>query len=165
MRHIQLFEEHITGSRIDKIYHVSRSPISQISSSPMWFSLTLENALGFFDSALMEGPAHLYEATLSPDAQIATDPEEALEEQGIDSEEYLATIVSNPSSDEVMALEGTQMLLSQGFNGMIYPDYDMWDTDRDVDTLLIFTPEQSIKNFREIDGPSLHAKHISQNPK
>jgi hypothetical protein len=166
MRHIRSYQELFEAESGRQVYHVSRTPISAIGTTPMFFSLSLRDALGFFESALMDGlGAVLYSARISPTAKIAEDPESVLSDSGIDVDAYMAEIVSNPSSDEVMALGGTQLLLSQGFNGMIYPDYDMWDTDRDVDTLLIFTPEQSIKGFREIDGPSLHAKHISQNPK
>jgi hypothetical protein len=47
------------------------------------------------------------------------------------------------------------MLLSLGFAGMIYPEYDMFDTDEDTEALLIFRPQGLITDLTDLDGEAL----------
>jgi hypothetical protein len=156
MRHIRSYQELFETESGRQVYHVSRKPISAIGTTPMFFSLSLRDALGFFESALMDGlGAVLYSARISPTAKIAEDPESVLSDRGIDPDAYMAEIVANPSAESIMSLEGTEMLLSLGFAGMIYPEYDMFDTDEDTEALLIFRPQGLITDLTDLDGEAL----------
>ena len=156
MRHIRSYQELFETESGRQVYHVSRKPISAIGTTPMFFSLSLRDALGFFESALMDGlGAVLYSARISPTAKIAEDPESVLSDSGIDADAYMAEIAANPSAESIMSLEGTEMLLSLGFSGMIYPEYDMFDTDEDTEALLIFRPQGLITDLTDLDGEAL----------
>jgi len=156
MRHIRSYQELFEAESGRQVYHVSRKPISAIGTTPMFFSLSLRDALGFFESALMDGlGAVLYSSWISPTAKIAEDPESVLSDSGIDADAYMAEIAANPSAESIMSLEGTEMLLSLGFSGMIYPEYDMFDTDEDTEALLIFRPQGLITDLTALDGEAL----------
>jgi hypothetical protein len=49
-----------------------------------------------------------------------------------------------------MSLDGTKLLMNNGYSGIIYPDYDPSDSNEDIDTLIIFNPRKTVTGFRLI---------------
>jgi len=47
-----------------------------------------------------------------------------------------------------MKLEGTKLLIKNGFVGAVYVDYDPRDFQQDLDALIIFNAKKSVKGWK-----------------
>ena len=149
-----LFERMDDDSFIpNKVYHNSPIRINLLSDQPMWFSLDRKYGEEYFNNRLFDGgQSYLYEGTIKTEIpHIYSDYITHLfTENGIDQEEWIIDIVGNPDSEEVMSMEGTKLLINSGYSGIVYPDYDPFDSDNDVDTLIIFNPKKTLTEFKLI---------------
>jgi hypothetical protein len=131
------------------VYHNSPSKISEFITRPLWASLDLEQALAFYDNAVETiGESYIYEIVVK--GNFNWDPDAMLEENGIDSYEYLADITSNPTEEELLSFPGTKLFLSKGLDGIIHSDYDQWDPSHDIDVILIFDPKKTFISVKEV---------------
>lgn len=149
-----LFENSNDGGFIpNKVYHNSPVIIDNLGESPMWFSLDIKYGEEYFNNRIFDsGESYLYEGIVRCRIpHIYSDTISNLfSDSGIDVEDWIANIVGNPESDEVLSLDGTILLIENGYQGIVHPDYDPFDTNNDVDTLLIFNPNKTVKDFRLI---------------
>lgn len=149
-----LFESNDDGGFIpNKVYHNSPVIINILGESPMWFSLDLEHGKEYYNNMIFDrGESYLYEGIIKDQIpHIYSDTVSNLfSDKGIDTEDWIADIVGNPDEEEVMSLEGTKLLIENGYSGIVHPDYDPFDPDNDIDTLLIFNPRKTVTGFRLI---------------
>lgn len=148
----------VSPTRI-KVWHNSPVRITSILERPIWFSLSERDGLGYWYSREFDGgESHLYSAEVTGRFVDITDIEDHLEDAGYVVDDLIADIVSNPDEDEVMEIPGVVHLASLGWDGVIYPDYDQWDTQEDTDALLVFSPKGKIRNFTEVTDVRSKAK-------
>jgi len=139
--------EKVTG----KVYHVAGEPIKALNNRPMWFALEKEHSDdGWYANMIENGGAYQYSAKISGKiCDVFEDRIQKLfQDNGLDTGEWETEIVSNPSAEEVMKLEGTKLLIKNGFVGAIYVDYDPRDFQEDLDALIIFDAKKSIKGWK-----------------
>lgn len=138
------------------VFHNSPSPIKEIINRPIWASLELEEALGFYDNALMDvGQSFLYRMVIKGNFIYEDYTEEIFEENGLDYDDYVADLTSNPTMDEILNYEGTKLLLKNGYDGIIHSDYYVWDPQDSVETILIFRPKDVLISFDLIGDASV----------
>jgi hypothetical protein len=149
-----LFESKDDGGFVpNTVYHNSPSIINNLTESPMWFSLDLKNGEEYYNNRMFDSDeSYLYEGIVKDQIpHIYSDSIVNLfNDGGIDIEEWIGDIVSNPDEEEVMSLDGTKLLMNNGYSGIIYPDYDPSDSNKDIDTLIIFNPRKTVTGFRLI---------------
>ena len=154
MKHIKLFEQYVRNNKIaSKVYHVSTSPIVKVGSDPMWFALEKSHSDdGWFKNSERQGNAFQYEAVISGKIAYVGDADvsEIFYNVNEDVNDWIFDILANPTSDEVMKLKGTKALISAGYAGIVYPDYDPRDFQKDLDALIVFNPKKTVKNFKLI---------------
>jgi hypothetical protein len=159
MIHIQAYENFLfenmddNGSIPNKVYHNSPSIINELGESPMWFSLDLETGKEYYNNMIFDGGvSYLYEGTVNEKIPnlYSNNIIELFRSRDIDINDWIADIVGNPSEDEVMSLEGTSVLIENGYAGIIHPDYDPADPQMDIEVLLIFNPKKSVTGFKLI---------------
>ena len=139
--------EKVTG----KVYHVAGEPIKALNNRPMWFALEKEHSDdGWYANMIENGGAYQYSAKISGNiCDVFEDRIQKLfKDNGLDTQEWETEIVGNPSAEEVMKLEGTKLLIKNGFAGAIYVDYDPRDFQQDLDALIIFDAKKSVKNWK-----------------
>ena len=134
----------------DKVYHVAGEPIKALNNRPMWFALEQEHSDdGWYANMIENGGAHQYSAKIS--GKICDVFEDRIQklfkDNGLDTQEWEIEIVGNPSADQVMKLEGTKLLIKNGFVGAVYADYDPRDFQQDLDALIIFDAKKSVKGW------------------
>jgi hypothetical protein len=149
-----LFESTDDGGFIpNNVYHNSPVAINILGESPMWFSLDLEHGNEYYNNMIFDrGESYLYEGVVRDTIpHIYSDVISNLfSDNGIDTEDWIGSIVGNPDEEEVMSLDGTKILMENNYSGIVYPDYDPFDPSDDVDTLLIFNPKKTVSGFRLI---------------
>lgn len=119
----------------------------------MWFTLNIEDGLGFYDNRLMDGEeSFLYSGNANGNFADMETLEKLFNVAKLDLGDYIAEIVGNPDEEDVMDLEGTDLVISKGYDGIIYPDYNPWDSQEDIDVILIFKPKGIVSNFAPIQG-------------
>jgi len=139
--------EKVTG----KVYHVAGEPIKTLNNRPMWFALEKEHSDdGWYANMIENGGAYQYSAKIS--GKICNVFEDRIQklfqDNGLDVGEWETEIIGNPSAEEVMKLEGTKLLIKNGFAGAIYVDYDPRDFQEDLDALIIFNAKKSVKGWK-----------------
>lgn len=161
MKHIKLFEQFITEKYLSGntvkglVYHASSVDIKRLTADPMWFALEKSHSdKGWFSNIIDDGrdEAYQYEGKIQGKICDVTDEkiEMLFQNNGLDVEDWVIDIVSNPYAAEVMKLEGTQFLIKNGFVGAIYSDYDPRDFQADLEALIIFNPLKSVKGWKLI---------------
>ena len=162
MKHIKLFEEfvnevnyqspYIKNEKVTgKVYHVAGEPIKALNNRPMWFALEKEHSDdGWYANMIENGGAYQYSAKINGKiCDVFEDRIQKLfQDNGLDTGEWETEIISNPSADEVMKLEGTKLLIKNGFAGAIYVDYDPRDFQENLDALIIFDAKKSVKSWK-----------------
>ena len=153
MKHIKLFENFIESDLSSKysnfsggpIWHVSSVPIEQLlPNQPLWFALEYDHSLaGWYQNSLDEnGSAYLYEAQVSGKLAVQDDPQvtELFEKAGLSIEDdyIVEVLVQNPTAEEVLEADGTKLLQSAGYTGLIYYDYDPRDFNNDLEAIIVF---------------------------
>lgn len=153
MRYVKLFEEF---SMPKAVYHNSGEKVPVLTDRPMWFSLTLEMGLGYFDNMMMDtDESYLYKATLQKDLKILEDEKEIekfFSDNDLDFNDWVTDVVGNPDQEDLLDLEGTKTLIEAGYDGVVYPDYNPWDPSEDVETLILFNPKKSLASWNEMNG-------------
>jgi hypothetical protein len=96
------------------------------------------------------GESYLYEIVVK--GNFEWDIDTTLEENGIDSYEYLADITSNPSEEELLSYPGTKLFIDKGFDGIIHSDYYQWDPSQDTEVILIFNPIKSFVSVKLMEN-------------
>lgn len=161
MKHIKLFEQFITEKYLSGntvkglVYHASSVEIKRLTSDPMWFALEKSHSdKGWFSNIIDDGrdEAYQYEGKIQGKICDVTDEkiETLFQNNGLDVEDWVIEIVSNPSADDVIGLGGTKFLIKNGFVGAIYSDYDPRDFQADLEALIIFNPLKSVKGWKLI---------------
>lgn len=146
-----------------KVWHNSPIRITSILDRPIWFSLTQHDGLGYWYSREFDdGESHLYSAEVTGRFVDILDIADHLEESGYDVNDLIADIASNPDEDEVMKIPGVAHLASLGWDGVIYPDYNQWNTQEDTDALLVFSPGGKIGSFAEVVDTRGKAKEAAE---
>lgn len=155
MKHIKLFESFIESGLPDKYSNFSGGPIWHVSSvqitellpnQPLWFALEYDHSLaGWYQNSLDEnGSAYLYEARVSGKIAVQGDPQvtELFEQAGLSLEDdyVVDVLVQNPTAEEVLESDGTKLLQSAGYTGLIYYDYDPRDFNNDLEAIIVFDP-------------------------
>jgi len=143
--------EKVTG----KIYHVAGNPIKSLNNRPMWFALEKEHSDdGWYANMLEYGAAYQYSAKASGKyCDVFEDRIQKLfKDNGLNTEEWETEIVSNPSAEDVMKLEGTKLLIKNGFDGAIYVDYDPRDSQSDLDALIVFNASKNVKGWKLVQS-------------
>jgi hypothetical protein len=139
------------------LWHVSKSKITSLGKTPMFFALEKEHSLGWYKSAFEDGAykVYMYKATLKPDVNIVS-YKELKQILAIHDDGYINMILSNPTSSEILNDEITKAAIKNGIDGIIYFDYDPRDFNNDLEAVLLFNPKQSISSFKSespIDKP------------
>ena len=162
MKPVKLFEQfvneenyqssYIKNEKVtNKVYHVAGEPIKSLNNRPMWFALEKEHSDdGWYANMISNGGAYQYSAKINGKiCDVFEDRiQELFQENGLDTREWEVAIVSNPTSDEVMKLEGTKLLIKNGFAGAIYVDYDPRNFQEDLDALIVFDAKKNVKNWK-----------------
>jgi hypothetical protein len=162
MKHIKLFEQFVNeagnkspyirnGKVAGKVYHVAGTPIKALTSDPMWFALEKEHSDdGWYKNTLEYGEAYQYSAKIRGKVGyiFERDIEKLFEDNDIDADDWMIEIVGNPDAEYVMALEGTKLLIKNGYDGIVYPDYDPRDFQADLDALIVFNAKKNVKSWK-----------------
>lgn len=162
MKHIKLFEQFVNEENYQspyiknekvtgKVYHVAGEPIRALNTRPMWFALEKEHSDdGWYANMIENGGAYQYSAKISGNiCDVFEDRIQKLfQDNGLDVDEWMNEIVGNPSAEIVMGLDGTKLLIKNGFAGAIYSDYDPRDFQEDLDALIIFNAKKSVKSWK-----------------
>jgi len=139
MRFIKTYES-LTSKDALTVYHNSSSPINKIVNRPIWAALDMRDAMCYYKNMINEiGESYLYEIKIEGNF-FNDDLEIFLHEGGIDYYEFLADLTANPSSEEILQLEGVKLLINKGYDGLIHEDYDPCDNSKDTNVILIFDP-------------------------
>jgi hypothetical protein len=158
---VKLFED-FSNQETLTIYHNSPAKIEKFISRPIWASLELDHALAFYDNSMETiGESYIYEIVVR--GTFDWDSDNTLEENGIDSYDYLADITGNPSEEELLSYPGTQLFISKGFDGIIHSDYDQWDPSQDTEVILIFDPIKTFVSVKEIKDANKLLKNYKKN--
>ena len=147
IREALLLEQAPTG----KIYHMANVPIPSLSSRPMWFWMEEELGHILYDRNQQEGrDTYLYEANVAGNIADTSDQEikDLFEQNGVI--DFVGELASNPSEDEVLAFDGTKVLLENGYDGLIFWDYHPGDSQQDAKALIIFNTAKSVSNWKRI---------------
>lgn len=134
-----------------RVFHTSYDPIPTLSDRPMWFSLSEPEALGWHEQSIrMGGRAITYEAEVIGMIMGVDSPvlRGRLADEGIDPDEYVGTLVCNPTADEVNDEPATRLLVAAGLGGVIHSDYDPRDERRTTQTLLVFRPNAFVSEWK-----------------
>lgn len=149
MKHIKLFEEFSNKKLV--VYHNSGVPVNTLTDRPMWFSLTLDSGLGFYDNMMMDtGESYLYKAEFIGNFIEREKLAKLFDKNGVDFEDWEVEVVNNPDEEDLMELEGTKLIIENGYDGAMYFDYDPWDSDEDILTLIVFKPKSISKSFMPV---------------
>lgn len=133
------------------LWHVSKSKITSLGKTPMFFALEKSHSIGWYKSALNDGAdaAYMYKATLKPSAVIVTYKE--LKQMLLlrNDNDYIEMLVSNPSSSEILSNKITKAAIKNGIDGITYLDYDPRDFSRDLEAVILFNPKKSLSSIKE----------------
>lgn len=145
MRSFQEFER-MFESIADEVFHVSPGEIQYLDSRPMFFAVSKHDSDGWFQNLLDDGrSAWQYRGRFSGQTFRISDPQIAQMLDDVD--ETLAMLLSNPDADEILGDPGLQKIMSVA-DAILIPDYNPWNFDEDADSMLVFNPQQSIREFR-----------------
>jgi len=146
-----LIREQMNRSQV-KLYHTSRTRISHLRSSPLWFATELEHATEGWAVSDRGQESFVYEATFTGVMAHENDPaiESLFEMEGVDPDEYIDELTSNPESDTVMNDPATQILVQNGYDGFQHTDYDPRDWDKNLPSVVVFNPAESISSFTQV---------------
>ena len=162
MKYIKLFEQFVNEENYQspyiknekvtgKVYHVAGEPIKALNTRPMWFALEKEHSDdGWYVNMIENGGANQYSAKIiGKICDVFEDRIQKLfQDNGLDADEWVNEIVGNPSAEIVMGLDGTKLLIKNGFAGAIYSDYDPRDFQEALDALIIFNAKKSVKSWK-----------------
>ena len=134
------------------VFHTSYDPIDEVSSRPMWFSRSSKHADAYHENSVEQASeAHTYSAKISPKANIAHHASdefaEVLKRNKVDPDDYVGDLASNPSHSEIMRHPGTKALVKAGYHGVTHLDYDPRDSNKDIETTLVFDPSKHVTNW------------------
>ena len=148
---MKTFKEYLTEAAQIKIYHTSKNKISSLKSDPMWFAIKLSHAVkGWHKNNKDEGlNSFVYETTLN--GKIAKAKSKVIQnlfiKNDVDLEDYVIELVGNPSAAEVKNMDGTKLLIKNGYDGIQYDDYDPRDFSNDLAAILLFNPKKSSRGW------------------
>ena len=149
-----MFESETEYSDGQLVYHVGGYKFDKLNNLPTWFALEKSHSdSGWFQNMLdSAGEAYQYQARISGKvAHIFDDEIEGLfNSNNIDADDWIMSIIENPEPNEVLKLKGTELLMKTGYDGIVYPDYDPNDWDSDLDALIVFKPDNSVRDFKLI---------------
>jgi hypothetical protein len=136
------------------LWHVSKSKITSLGKTPMFFALKKAHSLGWYKSVLNDGTdsAYMYKATLKPNAVIVSYKKlkQILLLPSSDYiEDYIDMLISNPSSREILSDDITKAAIKNGIDGITYLDYDPRDFNKDLEAVLLFNPKKSLSSIEE----------------
>lgn len=133
------------------LWHVSKSKITSLGSTPMFFALEKSHSTGWYRSALNDGAdsAYMYKATLKPNAVIITYQELKQMLSLPNDNGYIEMLVSNPSSSEILSNNITKAAIKNGIDGITYLDYDPKDFGKDLEAVILFNPRKSLSSIEE----------------
>ena len=129
-----------------KGWHVSWDPIESLANDPMWFWLeerhakNLQQNIRDYDGV----DAIIYESNITGNVPRVSEVEELFNSSGLDIYDYEAMLTENPEAEEILAMEGTMLLLDNGYDGIIHYDYDP-ENHGDAESLLVFNPSKTVK--------------------
>lgn len=136
------------------LWHVSKSKITSLRKTPMFFALKKAHSLGWYNSALNDGAdsAYVYKATLKPGAVIVNYKKlkQMLSLPSSDYiDDYIDMLLSNPSSSEITNDKITKAAIKNGIDGITYLDYDPRDFNKDLEAVILFNPKKSLSSIEE----------------
>ena len=133
------------------LWHVSKSKITSLRKTPMFFALEKSHSIGWYKSALNDGAdtAYMYKATLKPNAVIVTYKELKQILSLPNDNDYIEMLVSNPSSSEILSNKITKAAIKNGIDGITYLDYDPRDFSKDLEAVILFNPKKSLSSIEE----------------
>ena len=144
----QMLGEKVT---VNKVYHTS-SVKTKAYATPMWFALEFSHAVdGWLANTIKDsGKGFVYET--KPKGNIAQEDDAEVKKlfknANQNLNDYIIDLVENPSSKEVLRMEGTKLLIDNGYSGMVYNDYDPRDFQKDLPALIIFNPKKDASSFK-----------------
>lgn len=128
-------------------YHTSPEKLNYLGSNPMWFSTSEDLARIYHKNALEEGDSFTYKVLIEGKILSLEEAEEISDKMGIDFYELTSDLVSNPSSSEVKEMIQDFEKICDGF---YLSDYDPRDPMNDVESILIFNPQENVKIIEQI---------------
>lgn len=128
-------------------YHTSPEKLNYLGSNPMWFSTSEDLARVYHKNALEEGDSFTYKVLIEGKILSLEEAEEISDKMGIDFYELTNDLVSNPSSSEVKEMIQDFEKICDGF---YLSDYDPRDPMNDVESILIFNPQENVKIIEQI---------------
>ena len=132
------------------LWHVSKSKITSLRKTPMFFALKKAHSLGWYNSALNDGAdsAYVYKATLKPGAVIVN-YKKLKQMLSLSNDDYIDMLLSNPSSSEITNDKITKAAIKNGIDGITYLDYDPRDFSKDLEAVILFNPKKSLSSIEE----------------
>jgi len=132
-----------------KLYHTSWNEIDRLGQRPLWFALELEHATEGWAKTDPTKLGWVYEGTFAGELANEQDPavQMLFSDYNIDIEEYVLALLANPTETEIMSEPGSYLLQLMGYDAFQYTDYDPRDFSKDLPSILVFSPQDSISGF------------------
>jgi hypothetical protein len=147
MKSFQEFERMFESSA-DDVFHVSPGEIRSLDSRPMFFAISRHDSDGWFQNLLDDGrEAWQFGGRFSGRGVRIDDPE--IVQMLDDVDETLALLLSNPDAEDILGDPGLQRVMKAA-DAILIPDYNPWNFDEESDSLLVFDPQKSIREFKVI---------------
>jgi len=128
-------------------YHTSGTALDSFKSGPMWFTKVLKYAKAYHSNAIEEGrDAHTYQIKIKGNFLSVSEADAWANEAGIDHEETVTELTSQPDSKAIMKLIKPYSKICDGFD---HWDYDPIDWG-DAESTLVFDASKSATILKEM---------------
>lgn len=139
---------------LSKVWHTSGETIRKPTKRPMWFAIEKSHAIDGWSKNIEDegGVSYIYESRVKGNIADYDDSKinNMFDDAGVDIEEYTIEIAGNPSEKQLMAEAGTKLLIENGYDGIVYNDYDPRDWNKDLKAVVIFDPTKSLSGWKQI---------------
>jgi hypothetical protein len=126
-------------------WHTSVNKVNKINNSPMWFAPSEELARVYYSNIeLDQGQAYIYKASITGNILSNNELIKLSENLGIDYNDLMANLSSNPPEEEVNEL--TRVFRNK-CDGFFMEDYDPRDPSKDIESILVFDPIKNVESF------------------
>ena len=149
MKHIKTFENFLFESTFNgTAWHTSYNEIKSFRPIPSWFTANPVFAKVYHDNTVDGGDAaYTYEVKISGNILDQSTAKELAESLGINFQDLISDLTSNPSSIEKRKLIRPFIGKCDGF---FHWDYDPTDGG-DAESVLVFDPSRKVKIVKQMN--------------
>lgn len=146
MKNVKLFEQFINeGINVPvkefKAWHTSPTELKKLGDTPMWFTTKEKWAKEYHEICIENhGQAYTYEVKIKGRILNEKQSLQWAEENGIDYEEMVSDLTSNPSADEIMELVASFPTICDGIEHYDYEPVNWGDGK----STLVFHPNKIV---------------------